>query len=433
MLIVNGVVVLADGPVRLDVRARGEKISELAEQLVPEPGEQVIEAEGMMVLPGFIDSHVHFRDPGGTHKEDFLSGTRAALAGGVTTILDMPNTQPPTDSRAHLQEKMAQVGPKAVVDYGFYFGATDNNIEEAASVADQVAAMKLYMGSSTGSLLVTEFSPIFRHFSTFPPNKPIAVHAEDEQSLLYFGAQGSTEHNRARPPLSAQIALSRALAIAEKVGRRLHIAHTTTQRELELIQEAKQKGVRVTCEVTPLHLFLTEEDQQRLGNFGKVNPPLRSKSDQEALWRYFDVIDTIGTDHAPHTKEEKMQPYQKAPSGLTGVQTMLPLLFNASQEGRVALSEIIKRCVTNPARIFGLQNKGALEVGKDADIVLIDPQQTYEINNEQILSKCGWTPFAGTKIKGKIQQVFVRGQLAFEHDTCLAQPGSGRHVSYISR
>ncbi|GCE09819.1 dihydroorotase [Dictyobacter aurantiacus] len=433
MLIRNGIVVLTDGPVRLDVRTQGEKISELAAQLVPEPDEQVIEAEGMMVLPGFIDSHVHFRDPGGTHKEDFLSGTRAALAGGVTTILDMPNTQPPTDSRAHLQEKMALVAPKAVVDYGFYFGATDNNIEEAASVADQVAAMKLYMGSSTGSLLVTEFSPIFRHFSTFPLDKPIAVHAEDEQSLLYFGAQGSTEHNRARPPLSAQIALSRALAIAEKVGRRLHIAHTTTQRELELIQEAKQKGVRVTCEVTPLHLFLTEADQQRLGNFGKVNPPLRSKSDQEALWRYFDVIDTIGTDHAPHTKEEKMQPYQKAPSGMTGVQTMLPLLFNAAQEGRIALNEIIKRCVTNPARIFGLQDKGALEVGKDADIVLIDPQQLYEISNEQVLSKCGWTPFAGTKIKGKIQRVFVRGQLAFEHDICLARPGSGRPVRYTSR
>lgn len=432
MLIRNGIAVLVDGPVRLDVRTRGEKISELAEQLTPEAGEQVIDAEGMMVLPGFIDSHVHFRDPGGTHKEDFLSGTQAALAGGVTTILDMPNTQPPTNSREHLQEKKALAAQKAVVDYGFYFGATDTNIEEAAAVADQVAAMKLYMGSSTGSLLVTEFSPIYRHFSTFPLDKPIAVHAEDEQSLIYFGAQGSTEHNRARPPLSAQIALSRALAIAEKVGRTLHIAHTTTQRELELIQEAKHKGVRVTCEVTPLHLFLTEDDQQRLGNFGKVNPPLRSKSDQAALWRYFDVIDTIGTDHAPHTREEKMQPYQKAPSGMTGVQTMLPLLFNAAQEGKVALSEIIKRCVINPARIFGLKDKGALEVGKDADIVLIDPQQTYEITNEQMLSKCGWTPFAGTKIKGKIQQVFVRGRLAFDHDTCLAQPGDGRHVHYAN-
>jgi dihydroorotase (multifunctional complex type) len=286
------------------------------------------------------------------------------------------------------------------------------------------------MGSSTGSLLVTEFSPIYRHFSTFPLDKPIVVHAEDEQSLKYFGALGSQDHNQSRPPVSAQIALSRALAIAEKTGRALHIAHTTTQRELELIQEARQKGVRVTCEVTPLHLFLSEEDQHRLGNFGKVNPPLRSKSDQAALWRYFDVIDTIGTDHAPHTREEKNQPYEKAPSGMPGVQTMLPLLLTAASEGKVALEEIVKRCVVNPARIFGLETKGALEVGKDADIVLVDPQQTYTLTDEQMLSKCGWTPFAGTKIQGKIQQVYVRGDISYRHNACVNSPGSGRLLCY---
>ena len=284
MLIRNGMVVLPQGPARLDIRVQNETISEIASDLAPEQDEPVVDANGLLVLPGFIDSHVHFRDPGAPHKEDFLSGTSAALAGGVTTILDMPNTQPSTASRVYLQEKMALVAPKAVVDYGLYFGATDTNIEEAASVAHEVAAMKLYMGSSTGSLLVTEFSPIYRHFITFPLDKPLVVHAEDEQSLKYFGALGLQDHNQARPPVSAQIALSRALAIAEKTGRRLHIAHTTTQRELELIQEARQKGVRVTCEVTPLHLFLTEADQQRLGNFAKVNPPLRSQQDQDALW-----------------------------------------------------------------------------------------------------------------------------------------------------
>ncbi|GER91176.1 dihydroorotase [Dictyobacter vulcani] len=386
-----------------------------------------------MVLPGFIDSHVHFRDPGGAHKEDFLSGTRAALAGGVTTVLDMPNTQPPTDTREHLLEKMSLVAGKAVVDYGLYFGATDNNIEEAATLAKDVAAMKLYMGSSTGSLLVTEFSPIYRHFQTFPLHKPLVVHAEDEQSLKYFGALGSQDHNQSRPPVSAQIALSRALAIAEKTGRVLHVAHTTTQREIELILEARQKGVHVTFEVTPLHLFLNEEDQHRLGNFGKVNPPLRSASDQAALWRYFDAIDTIGTDHAPHTRAEKEQPYDKAPSGIPGVQTLLPLLFNAASAGRVKLEDVIQRCVVNPARIFGLKTKGALEVGKDADIVLIDPKQVYEITNQQMLSKCGWTPFAGTKVTGKIQQVYVRGSLAYEQDTCLAQGGSGKQVQYAAR
>lgn len=432
MLIRNGVVVLVDGPARLDVRTRAEIIVELAEKLTPEPGEEVIDATAQLVFPGCIDTHVHFREPGGIYKEDFLSGTRAALAGGVTTILDMPNTQPPTDSRVHLAEKIALASAKAVIDYGFYLGATDTNSAEAALLANEVAAMKLYMGSSTGSLLVTEFSPIYQHFSTFPVQKPLVVHAEDEQSLKYFGALGNTDHNQSRPPVSAQIALSRALAIAEKTGRTLHIAHTTTQRELELIREAKQKGIHVTCEVTPLHLFLTEEDQHRLGNFGKVNPPLRNKSDQEALWHYLDVIDTIGTDHAPHSRADKEQSYEKAPSGMPSVQNMLPLLLTAAGQGRITLEEIVKRCVANPARIFGMKTKGALEVGKDADIVLINPQQEYEITNEQMLSKCGWTPFAGTKVIGGIERVFVRGTLAYAQGTCVAEPGSGKPLQYVS-
>lgn len=430
MLIRNGTVVSAQGSAHLDIRVRDEIIVEVAQNLVPEGDEQIIDASGRLVLPGFIDSHVHFREPGATHKEDFLSGTRAALAGGVTTVLDMPNTQPPVDSRAHFAEKAALVSAKAVVDYGLYFGATDDNSEEAAALAHEVAALKLYMGSSTGSLLVTEFSPIYRHFTTFPATKPLVVHAEDEQSLKYFGAQGLQDHNRARPPLSAQIALSRALAIAEKTGRKLHIAHTTTERELELIQEAKQKGVAVTCEVTPLHLFLNEDDQHRLGNFGKVNPPLRSKQDQEALWQHFDIIDTIGTDHAPHTRAEKEQPYAQAPSGMPGVQTMLPLLLTAASTGRITLSAAIKRCVVNPIQIFGLKSKGALEVGKDADIVIVDPNQEYVLTNEQMLSKCGWTPFAGMKMQGKIQQVFLRGSLAYTEGKCLNQPGSGKAVQY---
>jgi dihydroorotase len=176
---------------------------------------------------------------------------------------------------------------------------------------------------------------------------------------------------------------------------------------------------------------LNEEDQHRLGNFGKVNPPLRSKSDQEALWRLFAIVDTIGTDHAPHTLDEKNQPYNKAPSGMPGVQTMLPLLLTAASEGKLTLQDIVQRCVINPVRIFRLRDKGALEVGKHADIVLIDPEQSYEITNEEILSKCGWTPFAGTRVKGKIQQVYLRGTLAYDHDTVLAQPGTGQPLSYL--
>ncbi len=428
MLIRQGLVVLPEGLARLDIRTSGEKIAALAEHLAPEAGEEVIDAGGRLVLPGLIDSHVHFRDPGGTHKEDFLTGTQAALAGGVTTILDMPNTQPPTVNRERLAEKAALAAEKAVVDYGFYLGATESNVEEAATASDAAVALKLYMGSSTGSLLVTEFAPLYRHFSTFPLHKPIVVHAEDEQSLKYFAALHPRDHNHARPALSAQIAVSRALAIAEKTGRALHIAHTTTARELELIREAKQKGVHVTCEVTPLHLFLSEEDQHRLGNFGKVNPPLRSESDRAALWTHFDTIDTIATDHAPHTRAEKNQPYKQAPSGMPGVQTMLPLLLTAASEGMVTLNEIVKRCVVHPARIFGLKTKGALEIGKDADIVLVNPRVEYELTDEQMLSKCGWTPFAGRTVTGRIEQVFLRGSLACERGRFLLKPGSGKPV-----
>jgi dihydroorotase-like cyclic amidohydrolase len=180
--------------------------------------------------------------------------------------------------------------------------------------------------------------------------------------------------------------------------------------------------------VTPLHLFLSEEDQHRLGNFGKVNPPLRAASDRAALWTYFDTIDTIATDHAPHTRAEKNQPYEQAPSGMPGVQTMLPLLLTAASEGKVALNEIVKRCVVHPARIFGLKTKGALEIGKDADIVLVNADVEYELTDEQMLSKCGWTPFAGRKVKGRIEQVFLRGSPAYDRGRFLLKPGSGKPV-----
>lgn len=426
MLIRGGTVVLESGPTQLDLRTQGEKITERGANLSAAPGETVIDASNLLVLPGCIDSHVHFREPGDTQKEDFLTGTRSALAGGVTTILDMPNTQPPTDSREHLHEKAALAAAKAVVDYGLYLGATDTNHDEAAALAGGVAALKLYMGSSTGNLLVTDFAPLYRHFATFPRHKPLVVHAEDEPALRYFSAQGAPDHNQGRPPLCAQLAVGRALTLAEHLGRALHIAHVTTHGELALIREARARGVRVTCEVTPLHLFLTEEDARRLGNYGKVNPPLRSLQDQQMLWANLDVIDTIATDHAPHTRAEKEQEYARAPAGIPGVETMLPLLLTAASQGKCSLRDIVTHCVVNPARLFGLQTKGALEPGKDADVVLVDPNEEYMLQAEQLSTKCGWSPFAGWTLKGRICQVYLRGHLAYHRGAFLTDPGTGQ-------
>lgn len=414
---------------KADVRIQGEQIAELGSDLHPFPGEEVVDATDLFVMPGLIDSHVHFRDPGATYKENFLTGTQAALAGGVTTIFDMPNTHPPTDTRQHLEEKLALTAAKAVVDYGLYLGATESNIEEAASLASEVVAMKMYLGSTTGDLLLTQFPPIYRHFLTFPLDKPIAVHSEDEEALRYFAGQATTDHNQRRPPLAAEIALSRVLAIAEETGRQLHVAHTSTVGEMELIREAKQRGVHVTSEVTPHHLFLTDEDARTLGNYGKVNPPLRTKANRDGLWNYLPYIDTIATDHAPHTRAEKEQSYEQAPSGLPEVQVMLPMLLTAASEGRLSLKDIVERCVLNPVRIFGLVTKGALEIGKDADIVLVNMNELYQIKSEDTFSRCGWTAFDGVWVRGRVEQVYVRGTRGYDRGRIVVQAGSGKRVS----
>ena len=432
MLIRGGTVTSAHTQLELmkaDIRIQGEQIAELGSDLQPERDEEVVDATDLLVMPGLIDSHVHFRDPGATYKEDFLTGTQAALAGGVTIIFDMPNTNPPTDTRQHLYEKLAIAAQKAVVDYGLYLGATETNIEEAAALASEVVAMKMYLGSTTGDLLLTEFPPIYRHFQTFPLDKPIAVHSEDEEALRYFATQSTTDHNQRRPPLAAEIALSRVLAIAEETGRRLHVAHTSTAGEMELIRAAKERGVRVTCEVTPHHLFLTDEDARTLGNYGKVNPPLRTEANRKALWNYLPYIDTIATDHAPHTRAEKEQPYDKAPSGLPEVQVMLPMLLNAMNMDNLTMKDIVERCVTNPVNIFGLAMKGALEIGKDADIVLVNPNELYQIRSEDTFSRCGWTAFDGEWVHGKVIQVYIRGTLGFDKGKVMVQAGSGKRVT----
>lgn len=407
---------------RADILIVGESISKVAPE-IEDPGARVVAADGLHILPGLIDAHVHLRDPGATHKEDWNTGTRAALAGGVTTVLDMPNNPTPATSRAAFEEKRAQAQSKAVCDYGLFAGATANNVQELGQWG--AVGIKVYMGATTGDLLLTDFESLYRHFSS---NLAIliVVHAEDNEALQYFGRELSrSRHSDKRPPIAASLAVARALALAKATGHPLHIAHTSTAGELALVKAAKERGVQVTVEVTPQHLFLSTEDEERLGSLGIVNPPLRSPEDVRALWERQDDWDMVATDHAPHTIEEKQA--AKPPSGMPGLETMLPLLLNAAHAGRLSLHDIPRLTSRGPARVFHLARKGEIAPGYDADLTLVD------LNAESVLqkpwqTKCNWSPFEGWRVKGTIARVFLRGRQVMANGEISAEAGCGREV-----
>jgi dihydroorotase (multifunctional complex type) len=400
ILIRNGTVVTSKATERADVLAEGDTIAAVGPGLTAPPGARIIDAEGLLVFPGLIDPHVHLREPGGEHKEDFTSGTRAAVAGGFATVLAMPNTSPPLTDHETLAQARALAAAKAVCEIGFFVGATEDNAEEAARLKD-VAGLKLYMGSSTGSLLVTDLAGQSAHFEHYPG--VVAVHAEDEEAVAHFAKKGLR-----RPPLCAALAVSRALALAERFGTRLHICHVSTAHELALIRDAKARGANVTCEVTPHHLFLTAEDETRLGSLAQMNPPLRSPEDADALWENLDVIDCVATDHAPHTLEEKHG--ATPPVGVPGLETALPLMLTAAHEGRLSLQEIARLMAEGPACVFGLERKGRIAPGYDADLALANPEVVWAIGERPLHTKCGWSPFEGRKVRGCVERVFLRGR-----------------------
>ncbi len=390
--------------------------------------DKVVDLHGKAVLPGLIDPHVHLRDPGQTHKEDFYTGTSAAVAGGVTAILDMPNNSQPTVSQQRINEKRKIAQAKAVCDYGLFIGATNGNAKEAEQSA--AVALKLYMGATTGDLLVESQEALASHFSTF--KRTIVVHAEDNNCMKRAAANVPhvpENHNKLRPPQCAELCLAKAISLAEKHGAKLHVAHMSTQAEVELVRQAKQRGLRVSCEVTPHHLFLIGEKTREIGNYAKVNPPLRSKSDQQALWNNLQVIDCIATDHAPHTQGEKEKPYDDAPSGLPGLETTLPLLLDAFSKGLIAMEEIIRLTSFGPASIFGLKSKGQIAPGFDADLVVVDLNQDIVVRGEDLQTKCKWSPFEGMKLKGTVVQTFLRGKEVFDGENICVKPGWGKNVN----
>ena len=429
LIIKNGTLVSSAGLREADVLIDGERIAEVAPALATQyPSVEAVDATGLLVFPGLIDPHTHLREPGGEHKEDFFSGTCAALAGGVTTVFAMPNTAPAVIDAASLDHTLSLAASKAVCDFGLFLGATNTNAQlKIQNPQLRECGLKIYMGSSTGDLLVEHFAEQYEHFTHYPHERVIAVHAEHEPAVRYFA-----QHGQRRPPICAELETARAVAMAAQCNRRLHICHLSTRREVEIVAAAKARGVPVTCEYSPHHLFLSTDafrqggKRRSLPSLYEMNPPLRDPQHVAFLWQHLQAADCIATDHAPHTMDEKRS--AKPPMGTPGLETMLPLLLTAAHEGRLSLQDIARLCCEGPADIYRIPRKGRMERGCDADLTLVDPNDAWIIGERPLFTRCNWTPFAGWPAHGSVKQVFVRGRLAFANGAIVAERGWGKRV-----
>ncbi len=404
------------------VAVRKGKIVKIARSASLPRSENIIDADGKILLPGVIDAHVHFRDFEEKKKEDWFTGSRAAAAGGVTTVLDMPNNRPaPMTSLAVLEKKREIASEDSLVNFGFHFAATNKNVAEVKKVK-KVASVKFYLGQTTGGLLV-DYGKVFGDFKILARRRILAtVHGEDHELLKYYEKEGRTArrmdelaHADSRPNICAGEAVNKIIYFSKSYKNRVHFCHVSTCEEIDLLRKHHFKWI--TAEATPHHLFLTRDDIKRLKGFGKMNPPLRSERDRTELWNGIkdNTIKMIASDHAPHLREEKMEgDVWEIPSGVPGVETTLPLLLNEVSEGRLNLSKLSKLTSENPAKIFGLKGKGKIEVGCDADLTLVDLEKEKKVGEDGLFTKCGWSPFEGRKLKGWPLKTFVNGNLVFD-------------------
>ena len=399
-LIRNATVVLPDAVERLNVLVKGHRIASVG---APDSAraDDVIDANGLHLMPGLIDDQVHFREPGLTHKEDLHCATRACAKGGVTSFLEMPNTKPTTTTLQALDEKLAIAAQKCHVNYGFYIGATPNNLE-VLQTATRTPGIKIFIGSSTGDLLVDEQPTLERIFAE--TTLPICAHCEDEATVQanaarLNGGNEVSDHSLIRDHKAALIATQRSVELAERHRHRFHVLHVSTAEEVEFLRGTSDL---ITAEACPHHLFFNVDDYARLGTLIQMNPSVKTSDDNEAVWRGLldGTLEVVATDHAPHTLEEKRQPYPKSPSGLPAVENYLALLLNEVNRGRCTLSQIAAWTSAAPARIWNIQGKGKIREGYDADLVLVDLNRTQTILNENQLTKCGWTPWHGETLTG---------------------------------
>ena len=397
--------------------------------LQPEIGELVIDGTGLHLLPGVIDPHVHFRDPGNPEKEDLESGSRAAAAGGITSFLDMPNTSPNATNRLALEEKIAAAAKKAVTHHGFFIGATTNNVSDLQSVQgmDGICGIKIFMGSSTGNLLVHEQKHLEHIFAN--TGGIIATHAEDEIRLQSRIAEFKhrtdiAAHAECRDIECALIATKRATALAKDHSHRLHIVHLTSGKEADWL--SSKKGDLITTEVCTQHLTFDQDDVEKLGVRALMNPPIRYTEDKEKLWsRLKDgTIDCIVTDHAPHTLEAKSVGFPKAPAGMPGVETSLPRMLTHAKEGKCSISDIVKWMCAGPAKVYRIKNKGSLIEGFDGDLTLVDLENHRIIQDSDTWTRVGWTPYDGMELTGWPMYTIVDGNVVHKRDSGGALRGS---------
>lgn len=432
LVLKGGTVVNHDGIAPRDIGLRNGRIAAVGSLGASAAGE-VIDCTGLHILPGVIDTQVHFREPGLEHKEDLETGSRAAVLGGVTAVFEMPNTNPPTTNPDALADKVRRARHRMFCDFAFYVGATRENVDDIPELErlEGSAGIKVFVGSSTGTLLVDDDPTLERIFAKL--HRRAAFHSEDEARLRERAGirrpGDPSSHPEWRDEIAALTSTQRLVRLAEKHGRRIHILHVSTAEEMAFLAEHKEWA---SVEVTPHHLTLVApECYQRLGTYAQMNPPVREDRHRQALWAGLSagIVDVLGSDHAPHTREEKDHAYPQSHSGMTGVQTLLPIMLDHVNAGRLSLERLVDLTSHGPQRLFGIRNKGRIAVGYDGDLTVVDLKRQQTIDNSMIASRCGWTPYHGVTVTGWPVGTFVRGRRVMWEGEVLG-PAAGEPVRF---
>lgn len=427
ILIKNARIVNEGTIVEGDVLIEDKIIREIGESISPKSSDsKIIDAEGNYLIPGAIDDQVHFREPGLTHKGTIETESRAAVAGGITSFIEQPNTVPNAVTQELLEEKYQRAAEVSYANYSFMMGGTNDNLDELLKTNPKnVAGIKLFLGSSTGNMLVDDEKVLEKIFSN--TDMLIAAHCEDEatvrENLEKYKAEYGDNipvkyHPLIRSTEACYLSSSRAVALAKKTGARLHVFHVSTAKELELFtNKIPLEEKKITAEVCIHHLWFTDADYEKKGSLIKWNPAVKTDADRDALWKALldDRIDVIATDHAPHTLEEKNNPYTSSPSGGPLVQHAVVAMFEAYHQGKISIEKIVEKMAHNPAKLFKIEKRGFIREGYYADLAIVNPGLPWNVKKENILYKCGWSPFEGTNFKSRITHTFVNGQLVYNN------------------